>query len=313
MKDLVLSGGTGKRLRPITHMSAKQLISVGGKPVLFYGLEAIRDASISKVGIIVGETVAEIEETVGDGSHFGLDVTYILQQEPLGLAHAVLIPQEFLGEDDFLIYPGDNIVLGGVTDLADQFRSGKADAQILLTAVPDPRKSGVAELEDTGQVIALEEKPARPRSNLALAGVYLFSSVIHQAARGIRPSWRGELEIADAIQWLIDAGHRVESTVITPYWKDTGTVEDLLEVNRMLLESLEPLVAGDVDTASELIGRVVVQPGASVTGSRVVGPAIIGSHSQVTDSYIGPFTSLGEGCRVADSEIEYYTMCGDRP
>jgi glucose-1-phosphate thymidylyltransferase len=305
MKALVLAGGAGSRLRPITHTSAKQLVPVANKPVLFYGLEAIRDAGVREVGIVVGETAAEIEAAVGDGAAFGLDVTYIAQDAPRGLAHAVLIAKDFLGDDDFVMYLGDNFIVGGINDLVERFRERRPDAQIMLTRVRDPRSFGVAELDATGRVIGLEEKPEVPKSDLALVGVYLFTAAVHEAVAGLKPSWRDELEITDAIQRLLDSGHRVESTVITGYWKDTGNVTDMLEVNRLVLESLEPSVAGTVDETSELIGRVVVEPGACVTGSRIVGPVIVGAGSRIRDSYLGPFTSIDTDCEIHDSEVEY--------
>ncbi|MER6029978.1 glucose-1-phosphate thymidylyltransferase [Streptomyces sp. NPDC001851] len=305
MKALLLSGGSGTRLRPITHTSAKQLVPVANKPVLFYGLEAIADAGITQVGIIVGDTAEEIREAVGDGSAFGVDVTYIRQAAPLGLAHAVLIAREFLGEDDFVMYLGDNFVVGGITGLVDTFRTERPEAQILLTKVPDPTAFGVAELDTAGRVIGLEEKPRHPKSELALVGVYLFSPAIHEAVRAIQPSWRGELEITHAIQWLIDAGRDVRSTTISGYWKDTGNVTDMLEVNRSVLETLERRIDGTVDAASEIIGRVRVETGAKVIGSRIVGPAVVGAHTVITDSYVGPFTSISDDCRIEDSEIEY--------
>jgi len=305
MKALVLSGGSGSRLRPITHTYAKQLVPVANKPVLFYGLEAIRDAGITDVGIVVGDTEPAIRDAVGDGSGFGLEVTYLRQDAPLGLAHAVLIAREFLGDEDFVMYLGDNFIVGGITPLVEEFRGGRPDAQIMLTQVPDPRQFGVAELDDAGQVVGLEEKPAEPRSDLALVGVYIFTPAVHEAVAQLRPSGRGELEITEAIQWLIDHGRKVRSTVITGYWKDTGNVTDMLEVNRMVLESLEPRCDGAVDAASELIGRVVVGAGAQVAGSRIVGPVVIGAGTRVSGSYVGPFTSVAPDCAIVDSEIEY--------
>jgi glucose-1-phosphate thymidylyltransferase len=305
MKALVLSGGSGSRLRPITHTSPKQLVPVANKPVLFYGLEAIRDAGIASVGIVVGDTAPSIQAAVGDGSAFGLDVTYIRQDAPRGLAHAVLIAREFLGDDDFVMYLGDNFIVGGITALVDEFRSGRPDAQIMLTQVPDPRQFGVAELDASGEVIGLEEKPRQPKGDLALVGVYIFTPAIHEAVVQLEPSWRGELEITEAIQWLIDNGRKVRSTTITGYWKDTGNVADMLEVNRMVLESAEPRCDGVVDAATELIGRVVIESGADVSGSRIVGPAIIGAGTRVTGSYVGPFTSVAADCAITDSEIEY--------
>jgi glucose-1-phosphate thymidylyltransferase len=311
MKALVLSGGAGTRLRPITHTSAKQLVPVANKAVLFYGLESIAEAGITDVGMIVGDTAAEIEEAVGDGSQFGLKVTYIPQERPLGLAHAVLIARDYLGDDDFVMYLGDNFIVGGITDLVDEFRGNRPDAQILLTRVADPRAFGVAELDPSGQVIGLEEKPDRPKSDLALVGVYLFTPLIHEAVRAIEPSWRGELEITHAIQHLIDSRADVRSTVITGYWKDTGNVGDMLEVNRMVLESMDRRIDGDVDTASETIGRVVVEEGARIVNSRVVGPAVIGSGTVISNSYVGPFTSIAENCRITDSEVEFSIVLRD--
>ncbi len=308
MKALVLSGGSGSRLRPITHTYAKQLLPVANKPVLFYGLEAIRDAGINDVGIVVGDTEPAIRAAVGDGSGFGLDVTYIRQDAPRGLAHAVLVAADFLGDDDFVMYLGDNFIVGGISSLVDEFRSRRPDAQIMLTQVPDPRQFGVAELDDAGEVVGLVEKPREPKSDLALVGVYIFTPAVREAVRQLAPSWRGELEITEAIQWLIDNGRKVRSTTITGYWKDTGNVADMLEVNRMVLEGIEPQVRGEVDAASELIGRVVIDAGAAIAGSRIVGPVIIGAGSQVSGSYVGPFTSVARGCTIADSEIEYSIM-----
>ncbi|GAA3984433.1 MULTISPECIES: glucose-1-phosphate thymidylyltransferase [Streptomyces] len=311
MKALVLSGGAGTRLRPITHTSAKQLVPVANKAVLFYGLESIAEAGITDVGVVVGDTAAEIEEAVGDGSKFGLDITYIPQERPLGLAHAVLIAQDYLGDDDFVMYLGDNFIVGGISGLVDEFRAHRPDAQILLTHVPDPRSFGVAELDPQGRVMSLEEKPEHPRSDLALVGVYLFTPAIHQAVRAIEPSWRGELEITHAIQHLIDVRADVRSTVIQGYWKDTGNVEDMLEVNRRVLETMDPRIDGEVDDESETIGRVVVEEGARIVRSRVVGPVVVGAGSLVSDSYVGPFTSIAENCRVTDSEVEFSIVLRD--
>ncbi|MFC4529928.1 glucose-1-phosphate thymidylyltransferase [Sphaerisporangium dianthi] len=305
MKALVLAGGSGTRLRPITHTSAKQLVPVANKPVLFYGLEAIAAAGVREVGMVVGDTHEEIEAAVGDGSAFGLEVTYLRQQAPLGLAHAVLIAREYLGEEDFVMYLGDNFIVGGIEPLVRRFEDERPDAQIMLTRVPDPRQFGVAQLDAAGRVVGLEEKPEKPKSDLALVGVYLFSPAVHEAVAALKPSWRGELEITEAIQWLIDAGRPVASTVISGYWKDTGNVADMLEVNRLVLEDVEQRLDGDVDGASEIIGRVVVEAGAKVANSRIVGPVIIGAGAVVRDSYVGPFTSVAENCQLVDSEIEY--------
>jgi glucose-1-phosphate thymidylyltransferase len=311
MKALVLSGGAGTRLRPITHTSAKQLVPVANKAVLFYGLESIAEAGITDVGVIVGDTAAEIEEAVGDGSEFGLKITYIRQERPLGLAHAVLIARDYLGDDDFVMYLGDNFIVGGITGLVEAFRENRPDAQILLTRVADPRAFGVAELDDAGQVIGLEEKPENPKSDLALVGVYLFTPVIHEAVRAVEPSWRGELEITHAIQHLIDRSADVRCTVIRGYWKDTGNVVDMLEVNRTVLESMDRRIDGDVDAGSETIGRVIVEEGARIVNSRSVGPVVIGAGTLVSDSYVGPYTSVAQNCRITDSELEFSIVLRD--
>ena len=305
MKALVLAGGSGSRLRPITHTSAKQLLPVANKPVLFYVLEAIAGAGIRDVGIIVGDTAPAIEAAVGDGRAFGLDATYIRQDAPRGLAHAVLIARDYLGDDDFVMYLGDNFIVGGITPLVDEFATSRPDAQIMLTTVPDPRQFGVAELDETGAVVGLAEKPCHPKSDLALVGVYIFTPAVHEAVRQLKPSDRGELEITEALQWLIDDGRKIASTLVTGYWKDTGNVADMLEVNRMVLEGMETRQLGVVDSATEIIGRVQVEAGAVISRSRIVGPAIIGTGTHVEGSYIGPFTSVAAGCAVIDSEIEY--------
>jgi glucose-1-phosphate thymidylyltransferase len=311
VKALVLSGGSGTRLRPITYTSAKQLVPVANKPVLFYVLEDIRDAGVTDVGVVVGETAPAIKAAVGDGSRFGLNVSYIQQEAPLGLAHALLVSRDFLGDDDFVMYLGDNFIVGGIRDLVLDFQEHRPDAQILLTQVPDPRQSGVAELDSSGHVIRLVEKPAHPKSNYALVGVYLFTPAVHEGARQLKPSARGELEITEAIQWLIDAGRQVKSSIITGYWKDTGNVGDMLEVNRRVLEAIEPKQSGDVDETTELIGRVVIEEGARVTGSRIVGPVIIGARTRVADSYVGPFTSVAEDCTIVDRELQYSIVLPD--
>ena len=305
MKALVLSGGSGTRLRPITHTSAKQLVPVANKPVLFYGLEAIAAAGISDVGIVVGDTAPAIEAAVGDGSRFGISATYIRQQAPLGLAHAVLVARDYLGDDDFVMYLGDNFIVGGITDLVEEFAATRPAARIMLARVSDPRSFGVAELDAEGRVTRLEEKPPEPKSDLALVGVYLFTSAVHEAVAALTPSWRGELEITEAIQWLLDNGRMVNSPTITGYWKDTGNVTDMLEVNRLVLEGLEARLDGHVEAGCEIIGRVVVEAGAHVAASRIVGPAIIGADSKITGAYVGPYTAIGEGCSIDDCEIEY--------
>jgi glucose-1-phosphate thymidylyltransferase len=305
LKGLILSGGAGTRLRPITHTSAKQLVPVANKPVLFYGIEALVDAGVSEIGIIIApETGEEIRESVGDGSRFGARITYIVQDEPRGLAHAVLTAEEFIGGSPFVMYLGDNLLADGLRGLVATFRESEPDALILLTPVSDPSSYGVAELEGE-RVVRLVEKPKDPPSNLALVGVYLFGPSIFDAARGLEPSWRGELEITEAIQSLIEDGHRVQSEVVSGWWKDTGQLTDMLEANRLVLEEIEPRLDGEVDAKSRVEGRVVLEAGASVTDSVVRGPAVIGSGARIESAYIGPYTSIGENVTVRRSEVEH--------
>jgi glucose-1-phosphate thymidylyltransferase len=305
LKGLILSGGAGTRLRPITHTSAKQLVPVANKPVLFYGIEALVDAGISQIGIVIApETGDEIREAVGDGSAFGAAVTYIVQDEPKGLAHAVLTAEDFIAGSPFVMYLGDNLLADGLRGLVAAFREAEPDALILLTPVEDPSSYGVAELNGE-QVVRLVEKPKDPPSNLALVGVYLFGPPIFDAARALEPSWRGELEITEAIQGLIDDGHRVQSEVVKGWWKDTGQLADMLEANRLVLEELEARLDGEIDEASRIEGRVVVEEGARVSGSVVRGPAVIGAGACIEDAYVGPYTSIGEDVHVRRSEIEH--------
>jgi glucose-1-phosphate thymidylyltransferase len=315
MKGLILSGGAGTRLRPITHTSAKQLVPVANKPILFYGIEDMVEAGITEIGIITGDTGAEIREAVGDGSRWGARVTYIPQDAPLGLAHCVLIAKGFLGDDDFVMYLGDNLLRQGIAEFVDRFEADRqrADdsdaaipsAQILLARVPDPQRFGVAEIGPDGEVLRLVEKPEDPPSDLALVGVYLFDRSIHEAVAAISPSPRGELEITDAIQWLIDHEHRVRHEVLDGWWKDTGKLQPLLEGNRLVLEAIESAVYGTVDADSLIDGRVVIEAGAVIINSTVRGPAIIGERTRVVNSYIGPFTSIYFDCEIINTEIEH--------
>jgi glucose-1-phosphate thymidylyltransferase len=309
LKGLILAGGEGTRLRPITHTSAKQLVPVANKPVLFYGIEALIAAGIEEIGVIVApSTASEIESAAGSGERFGAHLTYIPQQAPLGLAHAVLTAEPFLGESPFVMYLGDNLLQGGIGDLVGAFRESEPDALILLTPVDDPENYGVAELaqapDGTLRIARLIEKPAQPPSDLALVGVYMFTARIHSAARAIRPSARGELEITDAIQAIVDGGGRVEPHIVKGWWKDTGRLEDLLEANRLVLDALDHSLAGElIDSTIE--GRVQVAPGARLQRTRVRGPAIIGAGAQISDCYIGPYTAIGEGCTLARAEVEH--------
>lgn len=305
LKGLILSGGKGTRLRPITHTSAKQLVPVANRPVLFYGIEAMARAGIQEIGIIIApETGEEIREVAGDGSQFGVAITYIVQDEPAGLAHAVLTAEPFLGSSPFVMYLGDNLLQGGIDDLVAAFRADEPDALILLTPVDEPQHFGVAELGPDGKVVALAEKPPEPKTNLALVGVYMFTAGIHDAARAIEPSPRGELEITDAIQYLVDAGKTVAPHVVQGWWKDTGRLADMLEANRLILDTIQRRVDG-VLVESQIDGRVVVEAGAVLTRATVRGPAIIGANAVLTDCYVGPYSAIGEGCVIENAEVEH--------
>jgi glucose-1-phosphate thymidylyltransferase len=304
MKGLILAGGEGTRLRPLTYTSAKQLIPVANKPVLFYGIEHIVNAGVSDIGIVVGDTAAEIEAAVGDGSVWGAKVTYIKQEAPLGLAHAVKIARPFLGDEPFIMYLGDNVLRSGVNEFVDEFTSNGLNAQILTTRVPDPERFGVVEL-DGERVVRVVEKPKVPPSDQALVGVYLFDKNVFEAIDNIEPSARGELEITDAIQYLIDKGYKVGQHAVRGWWKDTGKIGDLLEANRIILAGLERRLDGEIDDESEVYGNVVVEAGATIRRSTIRGPAIVGADCVVEDAYVGPYTSLAEGACVRAAEVEH--------
>ncbi len=304
LKGLILSGGRGTRLAPITHTSAKQLVPVANKPVLFYGIEAMAEAGIDNVGVVIApETGAEIQAAAGDGSRFGVRLTYIVQDQPLGLAHAVLTARHFLGESPFVMYLGDNLLQGGIAELVADFREREPDALILLTRVADPENYGVAELHD-GRVVRLLEKPPEPRTDLALVGVYMFRPAIYSAAEAISPSARGELEITEAIQHLVDRGQRVEPHVVEGWWKDTGRLDDLLAANRLVLDTIQGRVEGEL-VESQVDGRVVVGSGARLIRCAVRGPAVIGAGATLMDCYVGPYTAVGEGCTIEEAEVEH--------
>jgi len=314
MKGLILSGGAGTRLRPITHTSAKQLVPVANKPILFYGIEDMVEAGIEQIGIVVGETAPEIEAAVGDGSRFGAEITYIPQDAPRGLAHCVLIARDFLGDEDFVVYLGDNMLQQRLHGLVEAFEAARAAdpdhvaAQLLLAHVEDPRQSGVAVLGPDGEVVQLIEKPEDPPSDLAIAGVYLFGPRVHDAVRAISPSARGELEITDAIQWLVDQGLRVRHEILQGWWIDTGKKDPLLESNRLVLDTITARIEGSIDEQSSIEGRVVIEPGAEIVRSTVRGPTIIGERTRVVDSYIGPYTSVASDCEIVDSELEHSVL-----
>ncbi len=302
MRALILAGGEGSRLRPLTHTSAKQLIPIAGSPILFHGLEAIRDAGISDVGIVIGQTGDEIRAAVGDGSAWGLAITYIEQPQPLGLAHAVLTAEPFVAGAPFLMYLGDNVLLEGVGRFVEEFERTRPDAQIFLARVPEPERFGVAVL-DGDRVVRLVEKPSEPVSDLALVGVYLFDDSILEAAASLRPSERGELEITEAIQWLIDHGRTVRAEMVTGWWKDTGRPSDLLEANRVLLSQLRPSVDAQVDERSIIDGAVRLAAGAKVIRSELRGPVVIGPDSVIEDSVVGPNVSIERDARVLRSHV----------
>jgi glucose-1-phosphate thymidylyltransferase len=311
MKALVLSGGSGTRLRPFSYSMPKQLIPIANTPVLEHVLNNIRDLGVIEIGIIVGDRAHEIDAAIGDGSRLGVRVTYIPQDAPRGLAHTVAIARDFLGDDDFVMYLGDNMLPEGVAGIAEEFRAQRPAAQVVVHRVPDPRAFGVAELGPGGEVLRLVEKPEHPRSDLALIGVYFFTAAIHEAVASIAPSARGELEITDAVQWLVSAGADVRASRYDGYWKDTGCVEDVLECNRHLLMSLRHRVEGEVDEDSVLVGAVVVEEGARIVRSRIEGPVIIGAGAVVEDSEVGPHTSIGRGCLVTGSRLEYSIALDD--
>jgi glucose-1-phosphate thymidylyltransferase len=304
MKGLILSGGRGTRLRPLTYTSAKQLVPVANKPVLFYAIESLVDAGIRDIGMVVGDTQAEIRAAVGDGSHWGARITYIEQDAPRGLAHAVLISEPFIGSDPFVMYLGDNLLNKGITRFVDQFVRERPAAQILLARVPDPQMFGVAELAD-GRVVGLVEKPKEPKSDLALVGVYMFSAAVFDAVKSIAPSFRNELEITDAIQTLIDRGLDVRPHIVDGWWKDTGKLEDILEANRLILETIERRIDGAVDGESRVEGKVVIEAGAVVEHSVIRGPVIVGARARIVNAFVGPFTSIMNDAEVRDSEIEH--------
>ncbi len=304
MKAIVLAGGTGTRLRPFSYSMPKQLVPVANKPVLLHCLENILEIGVRDIGIVVGDRGREISEIIGDGAAFGARITYLHQESPLGLGHCVLIARDFLGDDDFVMYLGDNVLVGGIAELAASFLERRPAAQVTVTPVADPSAFWVAVVDGAGRVSRLVEKPLEPVSDLAVIGVYFFTPAIHQAVRRIAPSWRNELEITDAIQWLVSQGQPVTAARFGGYWKDTGQIDDVLECNRVLLERIVGRIDGYVDPRSQMSGAVVVEPGAKVIRSRIVGPAIIGANSVVEDSYVGPYTSLGADCTLYRAGVE---------
>ncbi len=301
---MILSGGKGTRLRPLTYTGAKQLVPVANKPVLFYAIEDLVEADIRDIGIVVGDTGDQIAAAVGDGSKFGARVTYIQQDQPLGIAHGVKIAEPFIGKDRFVLFLGDNFIRDGIVPLVERFRVGDCNSLIILKRVPNPQDFGVAEV-DGGRVVRLVEKPKEPKSNLAVIGIYMFDHHVFEAVKAIKPSARGELEITETIQYLIDGDLKVAAPELTGWWIDTGKMEDMLEANRLILETFDTRVEGTVDGESRLDGKVVIEKGAEVVGSVIRGPVIIGERTRIVNSFVGPFSSIDHDCLVLNSEIEH--------
>ncbi len=315
MKALVLAGGAGTRLRPITHTRAKQLVPVANKPILHYGIEQLAAAGITDIGVIIApESGPELKSALGDGGRFGVTLTYLMQDKPLGLAHTVLVAEPFLADEPFVMFLGDNLIESGVTELVEAFTSTDAPpaAQLLLKPVTDPSRFGVAVLDSKGQVQRLVEKPTDPPSDLALVGVYGFSPAIISAAKQIRPSARGELEITDAIQQLLDDGFPVTANTVEGWWLDTGKKDELLEANATVLDTLPRRIDGHVDAASIVEGRVVIEAGSAICDGAVIrGPSIIGAHTTVRGGYVGPYTAIGDRCTLDATHLEHSVVLGD--
>jgi glucose-1-phosphate thymidylyltransferase len=312
MKGLILSGGHGTRLRPLTHTGPKQLIPIANKPVLFYAIDDLKEAGVTDIGLILGTNMPEkVMEAVGDGSKFGVKITYIMQGEPKGLAHAVMVARDFIADDSFIMYLGDNILKSGINEFVEGFQDSNYQARILLQQVINPQQFGVAELNGKGHVLNLVEKPRKPKSDLALVGIYLFKSSIFEAISNIKPSWRGELEITDAIQELLNSELKVDSHIVKGWWKDTGKPEDVLDANHLILDVLKPLNEGEIEDGAKISGRVSIGKGTLVKENSVIrGPVIIGENCEI-DAYIGPYTSIGENSRITGGEIESSIVVGD--
>ena len=306
MKAVITAGGRGTRLRPLTHTQNKHLLPIANKPILEYALDAVQYAGITEVGIVVGvDNGEEVVEWLGDGSQRGLRVEYIWQEAPLGLAHVVRISREFVGDDDFVFYLGDNIVVGGIGRFVEAFQQSDVDCYLTLARVKDPERFGVPEFDAEGRIVGVAEKPAAPKSPFAVSGIYIYGPKIFEAVDAIEPSERGELEISDAHDWLISHGGRVAHGEITGWWKDTGLPGDLLEANRLVLSAIDGKIDGTVDRESDIAGDVIIESGAVVEKSKIRGPVIIGAGSRIVDAYIGPYSAIGRDCRLNGCEVEY--------
>ncbi len=310
MKALIASGGRGTRLRPLTHTKNKHLLPIANKPILHYAIEATVEAGIRQIGIVYNADSNEVRQAIGNGKQWGVKITYIPQQTPMGLAHVVKISEKFIGKDDFIFYLGDNMVVGGIRRFIDEFEKSKCNCFLTLAKVKDPERFGVPEIRK-GKIIRVEEKPKKPKSQYAVAGIYIYDRHIFEAVKKIKPSRRGELEISDAHQYLIDKGYTIGFSEITGWWKDTGKPSDILEANRLVLDSLQPHHDGSVDKHSTVSGKVVIGEGAKIVNSVVRGPAIIGKHCIIENAYIGPFTSIGDNCEIRQAEVEYSILLQD--
>jgi len=304
VKALIASGGRGTRLRPLTHTQNKHLIPIANKPILHYAVEAAVDAGIKQIGIIHNADSNEVPDAIGNGKRWGVKITYIPQKTPAGLAHVVKIAEKFIGKDNFIFYLGDNMVVGGVKRFIEEFEKSDCNCWLTLSKVKDPERFGVPVIKN-GKIVKVEEKPAKPRSQFAVAGIYIYDRHIFEAVKKIKPSERGELEISDAHTYLIEKGYKVGYSEITGWWKDTGKPADLLEANRLILDNIEQDFRGELDKSSSVLGKVILDEGSKVINSVVRGPAIIGKNCIIENSYIGPFTSIGDNTKIKNAEVEY--------
>lgn len=310
MKALIASGGRGTRLRPITHTQNKHLIPIANKPILHYAIEAATGAGITEIAIVHNADSDEVPKAIGDGSRWGARITYIPQLTPGGLSQVVALSESFMAGDKFIFYLGDNMVVGGVRRFIDEFEKSGCNCFLTLAKVKDPERFGVPEIKN-GRIVSVEEKPKNPKSSYAVSGIYLYDSCIFEAVKAIKPSARGELEISDAHQYIIDKGYKVGYAEITGWWKDTGKPNDLLEANRLILDNIAPAIRGEVDSHSVVAGKVIVEKGAKIINSIIRGPAIIGENCVIEDAYVGPFTAVGNNTVIRKSEVEYSIILRD--